>query len=109
MNAVVIDAGPTCHAFSDNAALQPLGNDFNNTVEGVFTNGEGAGEVGSSDQGVSIGAFFCSNSKAAVDAQVAKGSSPPSSSITVRIENIFDNNDTATQLDIPIDVLVLTG
>jgi hypothetical protein len=72
--------------------------------------------VGSDNQGVPIGAFFCSLSKAAVDKQVAKGSSstsspPPSSSssATVRIENIFDHFDTAVQEDIPINSLFKTG
>jgi len=116
VNALVVEAGPTCHAFSDNAALKPLGNDFTNTVTGVFTSSSGAGDVGSNNQGVPVGAFFCSQSKSAVDAQVAKGSttsgSPPpssSSSATVRIQNIFDHMDTSTQEDIPIDKLFLTA
>jgi len=115
VNAFVVEAGPTCHAFSDNAALKPLGNDFTNTVNGVFTSSNGAGDVGSNNQGVPIGAFFCSLSKAAVDAQVAKGSTPssnsppPSSSATVRIQNIFDNSETATQEDIPFNALFLTA
>jgi hypothetical protein len=115
VNAFVVESGPTCHAFSDNAALKPLGNDFTNTVNGVFTSSNGAGDVGSNNQGVPIGAFFCSLSKAAVDAQVAKGSTsssnspPPSSSATVRIQNIFDNSETATQEDIPFNALFLTG
>jgi hypothetical protein len=88
---------------------------LNNTVNGVFTSSNGAGDVGSDNQGVPIGAFFCSLSKATVDAQVAKGStsssnSPPhSSSATVRIQNIFDNSETATQEDIPFNALFLTG
>jgi hypothetical protein len=70
--------------------------------------------VGSDNQGVPIGAFFCSLSKAAVDAQVAKGSTstsppPPSSSATVRIENIFDHFDTAVQEEIPINTVFKTG
>ena len=72
--------------------------------------------MGSNNQGVPIGAFFCSLSKAAVDAQVAKGStstSPPppssSSSATVRIENIFDHFETAVQEEIPINTVFKTG
>ena len=106
----MVEAGPTCHAFSDNAALKPLGNDFNNIVNGVFTSSNGAGEVGSNNQGVPIGAFFCSLSKAAVDAQVAKGStSSSSSSATVRIKNTFQDFNTATQEDIPINTVFPTG
>jgi hypothetical protein len=117
---VLVNAGPTCHAFSDNSALKPLGGDFTSTVTGVFTSSNGAGDVGSDNQGVPIGAFFCSLSKAAVDAQVAKGSSssttsshppPPSStsSATVRVQNTFDHFNTATQEDIPINALYKTG
>ena len=114
---MVVDVGPTCRAFSDNSALKPLGGDFTSTVTGVFTSSNGAGDVGSNNQGVPIGAFFCSLSKAAVDAQVAKGSSssttapPPSStsSATVRVQNTFDNFDTSTQEDIPINTLYKTG
>ncbi|KAN0078638.1 hypothetical protein V8E54_005151 [Elaphomyces granulatus] len=117
VNAFIVEpTSATCHAFSDNAALKPLGNDFTNTITGVFTNSNGAGDVGSDNQGVPIGAFFCSLSKAAVDAQVAKGStstSPPppssSSSATVRIENIFDHFDTAVQEDIPINTVFKTA
>ncbi|OXV12224.1 hypothetical protein Egran_00015 [Elaphomyces granulatus] len=115
VNAFVVKpTGATCHAFSDNAALKPLGSDFTDTVDGVFTSTNGAGEVGSANQGVPIGAFFCSLSKAAVDAQVAKGSTstsspPPSSSATVRIENIFDHFDTAVQEEIPINTVFKTA
>ena len=70
--------------------------------------------MGSDNQGVPIGAFFCSLSKAAVDAQVAKGGTstpppPPSSSATVRIQNIFDHLDTAVQEEIPINTVFKTG
>ncbi|KAN0078632.1 hypothetical protein V8E54_005145 [Elaphomyces granulatus] len=115
VNAFVVEpTSATCHAFSDNAALKPLGNDFTNTVTGVFTSSNGAGEVGSKNQGVPIGAFFCSLSKAAVDAQVAKGGTstsppPPSSSATVRIQNIFDHLDTAVQEEIPINTVFKTA
>ncbi|KAN0078633.1 hypothetical protein V8E54_005146 [Elaphomyces granulatus] len=94
INAFVVEpTGATCHAFSDNAALKPLGNDFTDRDHiGVF----------SDNQGVPIGAFFCALSKAAVDAQVAKGS-------TVRIQNTFDHFEAATQEEIPINTVFKTA
>jgi hypothetical protein len=78
-----------------------LGHDFNNTVNGAFTSSNGAGEVSSNNQGVLMGAFFCSLSKAAVDAQVAP--------FGLRLISSIIFFETATQEDIPINTVFPTG
>lgn len=70
--AEVLQAGPVCQAFSDNAATKLLGSPFSSATTAHFTTVSTGGVGSLASQALPIGAFLCSASAPGLEKDIAK-------------------------------------